>query len=98
MNVKFLDAAKQEIKQAVAHYNDKAPNLGGAFLLELKELLERISDSRHGGHPYSARIRRRMLRGFPYVMIYQELGDEILVIAVASVHREGEDWESRIKK
>jgi plasmid stabilization system protein ParE len=98
MKITFLAVAQQELDEAITHFNNEAPNLGKDFLGEVLKSLDRIGKHPHAWHPCSARTRRCLLRRFPYGVIYQVLEEEILVIAVACLHREPGYWQDRIDK
>ncbi len=96
MKVSFLDVAQQELDEAINYFNDEAPNLGEEFLGEVEKVLDRIGNHPNAWHLCSSRTRRCLLRRFPYGVIYQILEKEILVIAVACLHREPNYWQDRI--
>ncbi|MGD8784577.1 MAG: type II toxin-antitoxin system RelE/ParE family toxin [Thioalkalispiraceae bacterium] len=98
MKIKFLDVAQQELDEAIEYFNNEAAGLGQDFLAEVLKSLDRIGSYPHAWHPCSARTRRCLLRRFPYGVIYQVLENEILIIAVACLHREPEYWQKRINK
>jgi toxin ParE1/3/4 len=45
--------------------------------------------------PYSKRTRRFLIRRFPYLVIFRELADKILIIAVAHGRRRPGYWHDR---
>ena len=97
MTIRFLDVAQQELDEAIAYFNTESPGLGDDFLNEILEALDRIGRHPNAWHPCSGRTRRCLLRRFPYGVIYQEVEEEILVIAIACLHRQPEYWQKRIK-
>jgi len=96
MKIDFLEIAQIELDKAVAYYNDEVPGLGGAFLAEVLAALERVDVFPEAWHPCSKRSRRCQTRRFPYGIIYQVRGEQILIIAVANLHRKPDYWEDRI--
>ena len=97
MKIRFLDVAQQELDDAITYFNGEVPDLGNEFLAEVLKGLDRIVNHPHAWHPCSERTRRYLLRRFPYGVIYKILENEILVIAVACLHREPDYWQDRIK-
>lgn len=95
MKVRFLEAAQHELDEAVEYYNAEVPELGQAFLLETLAALERIRQFPNGWHPLSPNTRRCRLRRFPYGVIYAATADEIIVLALAHLHREPGFWRQR---
>ena len=88
MTVRFLEIAEIELDQAFHWYESQAPGLGGAFLIEVLSAAERISLYPEAWHSLGAGLRRCRLNRFPYGLIYAIEGGDILVLAVAHLHRE----------
>ena len=96
MEVRLLDVAEQELKEAVEYYNIESPGLGDQFLLEVLTAFERINQFPQAWHPYTENSRRCQTRRFPYGIVYQILESEILVVAVAHMHRRPGYWRDRL--
>jgi len=96
MRIRFLEIAEIELDEAIAYYNHEATGLGEAFLTEVLNSLDRIGKFPEAWHPSSKRTRRCQTRRFPYGIIYQMRKDEILVVAIANLHRKPEYWKDRI--
>ena len=97
MTVRFLEVARQELDEAVVHYEGESPGLGNAFLLEALAAIERIRRFPDAWHPLGNEIRRCRLRRFPYGLIYSNDRDGLLILAVAHTRREPGYWRDRIK-
>ncbi len=98
MNVRLLEVARQELDEAFSYYNNEAAGLGEAFLLETVAAIERIRQFPDAWHPLGGEVRRCRLRRFPYGLIYHAEKDEILIVAVAHLHRRPDYWRDRIKR
>jgi toxin ParE2 len=96
MKINFLEIAQIELDDAIEYYNYEVPGLGDAFLTEVLNALDRIGQYPEAWHPYSKRTRRCQTRRFPYGIIYQIRKQEILVVAVANLHRKPDYWKDRI--
>jgi toxin ParE2 len=96
MKITFLEIAQIEMDDAIEYYNYEAPGLGDQFLTEVLNALDRIGEFPEAWHPCSRRTRRCRTRRFPYGIIYQTRETEILVIAVANLHRKPDYWKDRI--
>ncbi len=96
MRIRLLEVAEIELDEAIQYYNDKALGLGDDFLAEVLKALNRIARFPESWHPCSKRTRRCQTRRFPYGIIYQIRQDEILVIAVADLHRKPGYWDNRV--
>jgi toxin ParE2 len=98
MEPRFLDVAQQELDESVEYYNSESPGLGDQFLLEVLSSLQRISQFPEAWHPFTENSRRCQTRRFPYGIAYQILESEILIVAVAHLHRRPSYWFDRITK
>ena len=96
MRIRFLEIAEIELDEAVRFYNQELPGLGDEFLTEIMQTLDRIARFPEAWHPCSKRTRRSQTRRFPYGIIYRHKDDEILVIAVANLHRKPDYWQDRL--
>lgn len=96
MKIKFLKNAQIELDEAIEYYNYEVPGLGDAFLTEVLNALDRIGNFPEAWHPSSKRTRRCQTRRFPYGVIYQIRGQEILIVAIANLHRKPDYWKDRL--
>ncbi|MEM7621471.1 MAG: type II toxin-antitoxin system RelE/ParE family toxin [Pseudomonadota bacterium] len=96
--IRLLEAAELELDEARDYYNTLSPNLGDAFILEVVSALERIEHYPNAWQELTSEIRRYRLPRFPYGIIYAHEDGDILVLAVAHLHRQPEYWMDRIKK
>jgi len=96
MRIRFLEIAQIELDDAVEYYNYEVPGLGESFLTEVLNALDRIGKYPEAWQPSSKRTRRCQTRRFPYGIMYQIRKDEILVVAIANLHRKPDYWKDRI--
>jgi toxin ParE2 len=96
MRIRFLEMARLELDDAIAYYNYESQGLGEAFLTEILNTLNRIGTFPEAWHPCSKRTRRCQTRRFPYGIIYHIRKDEILIVAIANLHRKPDYWKDRI--
>ncbi len=95
MRIRFLAIARIELDDAIQYYNYEVPGLGNAFLTEVLNALDSIGRYPEAWHPLSELTRRCQVRRFPYAIIYQIRKDEILVVAIANLHRKPDYWKDR---
>lgn len=95
MKVRFLTPAEYELDDAIAYYNAEVAGLGDAFLLEVISAIDRIRHFPNAWHPLSEHTRRCQLKRFPYALIYHADQSEILIVAVANLHRHPDYWKAR---
>jgi plasmid stabilization system protein ParE len=96
VKVKFLQPAKQELIQAARFYEQQRAGLGKDFRDEVRATIDRIQAFPLGWQPLTLEIRRCQTRKFPYGIIYSTSIGEILIIAIAHLHREPDYWKDRI--
>jgi len=97
MKITFLEEAQFELDQGIEYYNSESPDLGGYFLQEILNTIDRIASFPNAWHPLSENTRRCQTARFPYGLIYSVLEQEILIISVSNLHREPNHWKERLK-
>ena len=98
MEIRLLDVAQQELDEAIEYYNGESLGLGDRFLVEALAAFERIKRFPRAWHPYSENTRRCRTHRFPYGIIYQILEAEILIVAVANLHKRPGYWLNRVRQ
>ena len=96
MRVTFLEVAELELDEAVAYYHAESSGLGDIFLSEVISTIERIRRHPKAWQSLGIQLRRCRTRRFPYGLIYHVGEDEILIVAVANLHREPTYWRDRL--
>lgn len=96
MKVHFLDQAEKELGSGIEYYQAQKLGLGIQFLKEVQSTIERIKLYPEAWQPLSKRTRRCQTKRFPYAIIYQVRNNEILVVAIANLHRSPDYWLKRI--
>ncbi len=97
MKTYLAAAARRELEEAFAFYEQEQPGLGRRFLDEVeacRDLIERLPEA---WHPLGKSLRRCRLRHFPYGLIYRVQGERLEIIAVAHLHRAPEYWRNRAR-
>ena len=97
MKIKFLQPARYEFREAVRFYEQQQSGLGKEFRDEVIATIERIQRFPSGFQLLTDNIRRCQTRKFPYGVIYISKNNEIIIIALAHLHREPDYWESRVE-
>jgi plasmid stabilization system protein ParE len=98
VTVRFLEIAEIELDEAIRWYAAQAPGLADAFLIELLAAADRVSRFPEAWQPLDEGVRRCRLNRFPYGLIYAVEDSNILVLAVAHLHREPDYWRDRLKR
>jgi hypothetical protein len=96
LKARFLLPARRELNEAVHYYNAQRVLLGEEFRDEAWETVRRIKEFPQAWHPLGGSIRRCQMRRFPFGVIYEPTELEIVIIAIAHLHREPEYWRTRL--
>lgn len=92
----LLLEAEQEMLEAAFYYQSKASGLGVDYLSEIERAVEAISESPYTWPILEGELKRRLVRRFPFGVIYRIDPDEIVVIAVAHLCKKPGYWKKRI--
>ena len=97
MKVRFIAPANIELDGALRYYDYQLTGLGFRFFQEVDAAIERIRFMPEAWTKIGKRTRRCMLKNFPYALFYIAEADEILITAVAHLHRNPEQYKDRIR-
>ena len=97
MRVRFIAHANIELDEALRYYDYQLIGLGFRFFQEVDAAIERIRFMPEAWTKIGKRTRRCMLKNFPYALFYIAEADEILITAVAHLHRNPEQYKDRIR-
>lgn len=97
MNIRLLSPALLELDEATAWYCAKSQGLDQRFLTEIETALARIQEWPTAWHSLGRGLRRYRLQTFPYGVIYAVRKDEIIIVAIAHLHRDPQYWRERLK-
>lgn len=91
----FNALARQELREATAFYNKETPALAHAFLDEVEYALTQVRDFPHSCPLLSRTVRKKVLRRFPYNILYSVRSEEIRILAIAHQKRRPFYWRGR---
>ena len=94
-SVRFHPEAEAEISEAAAFLDLESPGLGLVFLDDFEHAIEVIVSHPQVAPILQGRVRRKVLRKFPYSIIYSVVGDEIRILAVCHQRRRPFYWRPR---
>lgn len=92
---RFLPAAREEFLEAVDYYDLQSPHLGASFRLSIEQTVDVIREYPAAWPEIRPGFRHKLLRRFPYGVIYREEPTEIAVVAVMHLSREPDYWAGR---
>ena len=90
-------AARTELIEAAAYYEECRPGLGEAFLGEVEGAIDRLSRDPLRWRKIGGRFRRCLVRQFPYGIIYAVEDPEIFVAAIMHLRRKPGYWRGRLR-
>lgn len=96
MKVTFHEEAAAEVNEAAQYYEERAFGLGLSFLAELEEVVEQIVANPEACQLIGHGVRRKLLRRFPYSLLYVVEPESIRVMAVAHHKRRPRYWRYRL--
>ena len=88
--------AELELADAIGHYLERSAGLANEFLDEVDRAVATLLVFPESSAVLEAPVRRKVLRKFPYSLLYMVEEDEIVIVAVASESREPRYWGSRL--
>jgi plasmid stabilization system protein ParE len=93
--VSFHRLAQRELDEAIQFYDAESPGLGAAFLNEVERCAQAIQKYPEAGQFIIGTIRRRLIRRFPYALLYSVKPNSIRVLAVMNLKRRPMYWAGR---
>jgi len=94
---RLLSRARDDLEAGVSYYESEYPGLGDEFALEVRRLCRLIAESPAVGFELKPDVRRRILRRFPYSILYTIDDSEILIVAIAHQSRRPGYWSRRVQ-
>ena len=95
MLVSFHDLAKVELNEAAQYYEGESAGLGQAFVTSVEHCTAEIVRYPEAGLVIRGLIRRRLIRRFPYALLYRVKPTEIRILAVMNLKRRPAYWVGR---
>ena len=87
--------ADEEFKSAIRFYESWKPGLGDTFLERVSEGFDLILAHPLAGQVLFDDFRRRLVRQFPYSIVYRVESDRVFILAVAHWSRRPGYWKAR---
>jgi toxin ParE1/3/4 len=93
--VSHHELAELELNDAADFYESRQPGLGRLFILEAQQAVLQIGVNPEAAGVVSGAVRRKVMKRFPYNVIYSLAGDTIRILAIASQKRRPFYWRNR---
>ena len=95
MVASFHDLAKVELNEAAQYYDRDSPGLGAALVSEVERSTAAILEHLEASPIVTGAIRRRLLRRFPYGLLYRVRLQQVRILAVMNLKRRPAYWVGR---
>lgn len=87
--------AEEELAEAAGYYDQKSSGLGRAFVEEIEDCIAAILEQPSAGRQLVGEVRRRLMRRFPYAVVYRITDSGIRILAVMNLRRRPSYWAGR---
>lgn len=98
MRVRTLSVAGIEMAEAMAWYHERSPRAAEGFWLKIQEARRSMSLFPFAAPLISENVRRFVLSGYPYDLVYAVCAEEIAILAVAHHSRQPGYWLKRLEQ
>ncbi|MEI7868603.1 MAG: type II toxin-antitoxin system RelE/ParE family toxin [Candidatus Methylumidiphilus sp.] len=97
MNYFFNPVARIEHLEHVAYYETQRNGLGARYLSAFDLAMARVCEAPQRFRiEFSPEIRRCRIAGFPYNVLFRQVGSEIEILVIAPHRRRPDYWLGRI--
>lgn len=96
MKVIFHPEAREELVESARFLEEKTPGLGLDLIAAVEQAAERLTKFPELGSLEHARIRKCLVRGFPFTLLYEVNPDHIYIAAVMHQRRKPGYWKARV--
>ena len=93
---RFHREAEVEFIEALRYYAGVSPELGARFHHEVEEALADVCAHPRRFRLIDPQVRRRLLSGFPYSLLYIDEPDRVWISSVMPLKREPGYWRHRL--
>ena len=93
--VSFHELAEREMNDAALYYESESRGLGVRFLDEIERYIAAIVKNPNAGPKVRGKVRRRIIRKFPYGILYSVREDGIRILAIMNLKRRPTYWVRR---
>ncbi|MEQ1758563.1 MAG: type II toxin-antitoxin system RelE/ParE family toxin [Vicinamibacterales bacterium] len=95
MVASFHDLAKVELNEAAEYYEREHSGLGATFVAEVERSTTTILEHPEASPIVGGTIRRKLLRRFPYALLYRVRAERVRVLAIMNLKRRPGYWVGR---
>ena len=92
----FLSAANEDLDHAINYYRLRSLVVARDFFNEVRRASTLLLDFPQACPIVRGEVRQKVLRRFPFSVLYMIDGDRVVVVAVMHHHRRPDYWHDRI--
>lgn len=100
-NLTFDSEALAELEEAAAWYEQQRPGLAAAFLRDAEAVFTHVRERprlfSQLALEFELKVRRALLKRFPYAVVFIELSEEVRIVAIAHTKRREDYWLGRLR-
>ena len=96
MKAIFHPEAQEEMIESARFYEERSEGFGSDFLVAVEEATRRIVQFPEAGAIDRSQVRKRLVSGFPFTVLYEIQPDRIFIAAVMHQHRRPGYWKKRL--
>ena len=97
MNYCFNPSARVEYLEHVAYYESQQAGLGARYLAAFDAAMAKVCEAPHRYLvEFPPNIRRYRVPGFPYNILYRQVGADIEILVIAPHRRRPNYWLGRL--
>jgi toxin ParE1/3/4 len=94
---RYLDEADQEFQEHIGYFDGISRVVAIKFVDDVEAAVSEIRQYPQIGAPLTRQVRKRVLTGFKYTILYVDTPDEIIIVAVAPHRRRPGYWRQRLR-
>lgn len=96
MRVRLIPDARAEFDSAGDYYEAQRRGLGKDFVAKVRAVFQRIRANPRLHAVVYRDVRKALVEQFPYIVLYREVGNEVIVVSVFHTSRDPAVWQSRV--
>jgi len=91
----FHRLARRELDEAASYYEGESPGLGSRFLGAVEDCVRGVVEFPGAGVVIGDHVRRKLVHGFPYAVLYREVPGRVRILAIMNLKRRPMYWADR---
>ena len=88
--------AERELKEAILWYSKQKKGLGKKFAATVRRQIRTIQKTPKMHAVVFQDIRKAVVKGFPYIILYRVIAEGIVIISVFHAKRDPSEWQRRV--